>query len=428
MNLLIKQSVPLFIKIAVMMTSLYVVARNLPPVVGSFRFFWGPSALLWIFLVRSSAFKVKQMKYLFLYGVLSLGLLQFTIWQYMDDWHRSNILNEFYSIFIFFTIFCYYYIHRDYKGLASVAKWGFYFILITIFMTNIALYLDPMVVRQSASGEFATPFQAQVYRLTGATGYGYAQALVCLIPVLVYYIKTKSKEKRFVSNRHLIILLLLLFFTLVHAQVFANILAALAILALSIAGTERIGITSIMVVFSIIVILVIPASVYADMFYYLSSFFDTESNIHYKLTEIAHFIQYPSLDSTTAVGARAARYPYLFEQFISNPILGVASSSRMTSLFAYESAMWTHLYWMYRLTIWGLLGFGIFIFVLFQLFKKIYSIFDTEFKFYYLLSVSAFVFLGLMKNIAGREPYLMLIVIIPGMYFLPLLKHQRKRI
>ena len=408
------------------MTSLYMVARNLPPLVGSFRYIWGPSALILIFLVHSPAFKVKAMKYLILYGALSLGLLQFTIWQYMVEWHRSSILNEFYSILIFLAIFCYYYSRRDYKGLARVAQLGFYFILITVIMTNIALFINPMIVRQSISGEFA-PSQGQVFRLTGLAGYGYVQAFVCLIPVLVYYIKTKSKGKRLFSNKYLIILLLLLLITLVHAQIFANILAAVAILVLSFAGVERIGRATIMVVFSIIMIWLIPASFYADIFYDLSSFFDPESNIHYKLRELSIIIQYPNLDPSTAFGYRTARYPYLFEQFISNPILGVASSSSMTSLFDYNSRMWSHTFWINRLTIWGLLGFGIYIFVLFQVFQKIYSIFDTEFKFYYLLSVSAFVLLGLMKNIAGREPYLMLIVVIPGLYFLPLLRHQRNK-
>jgi hypothetical protein len=31
-----------------------------------------------------------------------------------------------------------------------------------------------------------------------------------------------------------------------------------------------------------------------------------------------------------------------------------------------------------------------------------------------------------MKNIAGREPFLILIVVIPGLYFLPLLKKGDK--
>ena len=77
--------------------------KQLTPCGGKFSFFWGPSALIWIFLVQSSVFKNKAMRYLILYGVLSLGLLQYTLWKHMSDWDRLSLLNEFYGIFVFFS-------------------------------------------------------------------------------------------------------------------------------------------------------------------------------------------------------------------------------------------------------------------------------------------------------------------------------------
>jgi hypothetical protein len=81
---------------------------------------------------------------------------------------------------------------------------------------------------------------------------------------------------------------------------------------------------------------------------------------------------------------------------------------------------------MNRLTIWGALGFSFFVFVLYQIYKRIRSLFDASFGFYYFLSVAAFVFLGLIKNIGGREPFLILIVVIPGLYFLPIIEKNKK--
>ena len=420
MNLLIRKSVPLVIKIAVLTTSLYVVANNLPPVVGSFRFFWGPSALIWIFLVQSSVFKNKAMKYLILYGVLSLGLLQYTLWKHMSDWDRLSLLNEFYGIFVFSAIFFYYYGRRDYKGLATLGKLSFYFVVITIVMTNIALFFDPMVVRQSAFPSGFTPFQAQVFKVTGAGGYGYMQALVCLIPVLVYHIK--FDKKMVFPRKGLILILLLIFITMVRAQVLANLLAAVAIIVLSFAGAKRVGKSIVMVSMAVIVLLIIPATLYADMLFALSSYFDPDSIICYKLRDFALFIQYPDFGWSTGAGGRAERYPLLFEAFIASPLLG---DSTYNSPFSYNIGAGGHLYWMNKLAIWGLPGFLFFAFVLFQLFKSISSLFDRSVRFYYFLSVGAFIFLGLMKNIAGREPFLMLIVIIPGLYLLPLLEQKR---
>jgi hypothetical protein len=41
-----------------------------------------------------------------------------------------------------------------------------------------------------------------------------------------------------------------------------------------------------------------------------------------------------------------------------------------------------------------------------------------------MLSAATIIFLGLLKAIGGREPWLMLILVIPGLYYLPLLEKQ----
>ena len=126
MKRIIKQTVPLVISIAVLTTSLYVVANNLPIVVGSFRFCWGPAVLILIFLTQCSAFGKKPMISLMLYGAVSLGLLQYTLWGHMSDWNRSQLLNEFYALIVFSAIFFYYYVRRDFKGLAKLGKLSFF--------------------------------------------------------------------------------------------------------------------------------------------------------------------------------------------------------------------------------------------------------------------------------------------------------------
>jgi hypothetical protein len=153
----------------------------------------------------------------------------------------------------------------------------------------------------------------------------------------------------------------------------------------------------------------------------MSSYFDADSNIYYKLNDFAKFIQRPEFEASTGAGRRAARYPLLFDAFINKPLLGDASYN--SPFYIVEGG---HLYWMNRLTQWGVLGFLFFVFVLYQIYKRIRSLFDDNFAFYYFLSVSAFILLGLIKNISGREPFLVLIVVIPGLYFLPLLDKKKK--
>ncbi|MDY0222809.1 MAG: hypothetical protein RBR67_16890 [Desulfobacterium sp.] len=422
MNLIFKQSVTLIITITVTMTSLYIVANNLPILAGSFRYAWAPISLIGIFLVCSSVYKTKEMLYLMLYGILSLGLLQYTLWKHMLDWHRMAFLNEFYALFVFASIFFYFYVRKDFSGLAILSKLSFYFIIITLVMTNIALFLDPMIVRRSATPDTFTAFQAKIFKHTGATGYGYAQALVLLIPILVYHIKFKLKL--IFPRRVLIIVLLVILITLIRAQVLANVLAAAVIMAVSFAGVRSAAKSFTILAVVSIVLLLIPMSIYADLIYFVSSFFDPDSLMYSKLRDLAFFVQFPEYDFSTEAGGRASRYPFLFDAFFRDPIFGAASNS--ASFSNDPRGMWNHLYWMYKLAIWGLPGFIFFIFVLYQLYKRISSIFDADFRFYYFLSVFAFILLGLMKNIAGREPFLILIVVIPGLYFLPLLEQRQQ--
>jgi len=410
--------VSLVIWMAILTTSLYIVANNLPPGLGSFRFFWGPMALLLILLVKPATYTKTPMKFLLLYGFISLILLQYTLWNNMNDWNRLSLLEEFYALVVFTAIFCYYWIRHDFKGLAIVGKLSFLFILITIISTHIALCFDSYIVRKSASPVNFTSFQSEIFRLTGAAGYGYAQALVCLIPILIYHIK--FRKKMIFSRKILFVILILIIFLHIRAQVFANLIVAFVITILSFTGAKNAKKSFILIALLIILIILIPTSFYADMLVTISSHFDSDSNIYFKLNDFAKFIQQPEFEASTAAGLRAARYTLLLEAFLSQPLLG---DSSYNSPFYIESGF--HIYWMYKLTLLGIFGFLFFVFVLYQIYKRIRSLFDNSFAFYYFLSVAAFILLGLIKNISGREPFLMLIVVIPGLYFVPLLDKKK---
>jgi hypothetical protein len=143
--------------------------------------------------------------------------------------------------------------------------------------------------------------------------------------------------------------------------------------------------------------------------------------MYYKLNDFAVFVENPDIDPSTGAGARAERYPLLYNALINSPVLGNTSYRSHLNI---ESG--AHLYWMNRLALWGIPGFLFFIFMLYKIYRSISSLFDANYSFYYFLSVMAFVFLGLIKAIGGSEPWLILIVVIPGLYFLPLLEESKK--
>jgi len=208
-------------------------------------------------------------------------------------------------------------------------------------------------------------------------------------------------------------------------QIFANILVGLFILILSFVSTKNRKIIFFIGGLLFLFFNLIPASIYANVLTNISSFFSTDSNVYYKLNDMASYIVNPNI-SDTGMGGRSARYPDLLKAFLAQPFFGDASYN---SNFQNELAHGGHLYWMSRLALWGIFGFIGYLLILKNIFKPIYKMFDKEFQYYYGLSIVSVIVLGLIKNLAGREPYIMLLIIIPGLYFSskPILIQKKKK-
>jgi hypothetical protein len=409
----------LSIIVTIASTTLYIVFRNLGRELGSFAFLWAPVTLLLIIASGPKTFIKGPNRILLLYGVLMVGILQYTLWKYMNDWNRIRILYEFYYLVILTAILSYYLSKGDFIRLAWISKWTFIFILISLITTNIALFIDPYVIRDSAKSGALTPFQEKIYKISGAIGYSYAQAIIYLIPILIYHIK--SKKRMVFSPNILIVILILIIITEIRSQVFANILVTALILLFSLFGSKKMRSTTITISLIGILFFTIPSSFYSNIFKSLSSNFDPNSEIYYKLHDFSKFIDNPEFKNTTASGGRAARYPLLYKALAANPLWGHASSESNLNISG-----GAHLYWMNRLALWGIPGFLFFIYVLFKIYKSISSLFDRGYRIYYFISVTAFVLIGLTKAVGDREPWLMLIVVIPGFYFLPLLQQTNE--
>jgi hypothetical protein len=404
--------------VSIASTTLYIVAKNLPSGLGSHIFLWAPLALLIAFIFKPYIIKSAPLKQVIAYGIITVGLLQRLLWSYMDEWNVSVIFDEFYVIIFSTAILSYFYYARNPRGLALATKWGFVFILITSFFTLIALFVDPMIVRNSAGGYGLTSSEEQFYTRLGVGGYGFVMGLVCLFPIIIYVIKTRNYVL-FPRNVWVAILLFLIL-VVVKAQIFANILVMGLITILSFAGSRKVKRTYFLLIVLALVFFAIPTYIYSDGLRLLSSQFPQESDMYFKLNDFASFIETPDTESTGA-GARSERYPILFEAFIDSPIFGDSSYASKHFIVA-----GSHLHWMNRLTLWGLLGFTFYIYILFRIYKFTSSLFNKSFLFYYNLSVIAFVLLGLMKAITGREMWLMMLLIVPGMYYWPMISNKGK--
>lgn len=401
--------VDIIILMTITSTLFYLLSKNLPIGIGSFRFVWGPFSLITILLIKPKVILKQPVLQLLLISSILIFLL-FFFWDKLFLNHRNQIIEEFYNILIFSVIWMYYLTSKNNRNLPKICKFGFIFIIYTIIVTNVVLFIDPMIVRGSANGFDGNTYQLKLSDTFGVLGYGYAQAIVIFIPILVYHIK-KNRNLIF-TKKWLWTILILIIVTTLRAQVFANVLIMIVTLLMSFAGSKRKKATFRYASLLILFVVVIPSSFYINLLNTASQYFSEDSNTYYKLNDFAMFLENPELDTTTGAGGRAERYPILLEAFLENPIFGDAS---YTSNLHIE--LGAHVYWMYRLSVWGIFGFMFFLSMLYKVYKSIVnSIYDKEMKFYYFLSVLAFIMFGLIKNIAGREPWIFLIIIIPGLY------------
>lgn len=401
-----------FLSIILLITSLLMIIANNMPILASYRWLWAPVFLLFTFFSYPNVFSQKIVRYALMYGFLFSGVLQYSLWIYASAWYKKAVFEDFYAmivIVILFSILARNKYLREWRKLANLAL---LFLIITGIMTIIATSKNPEVVRASySSGQFEIPEYKYLFRL-GFGSYGYMAAIVCFFPILVYFLKENSAF--LISKRIAIILIVFFSVVIVRAQIFANIMIAAVSLLLAFWGENKFKKNAIILVILFLVITSIPNSYWSGQVYKLSLHFKRNSTLNYKFSDFAMYLKNPEMgEGATGIDTRAVRYPMLFKVFISSPFLGDASYG---SSYALELAHGGHLYWMSRLALWGVFGFIGYIIILKKIFKPVISMFDQKFKFYYNISLLSLVLLGLIKSLGGREPYIMLLIIIPGLY------------
>lgn len=368
-------------------------------------------AILWMF---SLVFFVPQIlnnrmfKYVFIYSFTLLLLQYFNFWSDIDFKLDARFFqSEIYVFIIAFALHAYFKVSGDKKGLVQVTKWSLIFIGITALLSIVSSFIDPMYARKLASG---VELDSDLILKIGGGSYGFASALVCLFPIMVYFYRDNSQCV--FTKRQIIVFGIICFAALVRMQIFANILVSSVVIILSLAGRrslrKSIGILGIILIIGII----IPKWIYSDLLIQISEYFDKDSTTYYKLTDMSNYIRIGDAVYTGA-GSRADRYPMLWDAFITNPFFGHFFTNNTKNIDAGG-----HMYFMYKLTGWGILNFLFFIFIFIKFINLGLKTFDEKYSFYFLLSIFSIIALGFMKNLVTRELWYTVFFVLPGLYYL----------
>lgn len=405
---------------------LLVFFNNLPRFIRSHHIWtlvWAGSLLV----LSPKVLTTKLMTLIWIYGIFLFFMITF-IWSSADPWNQNALINEFYQIAVGASIISYFRTSGDYVGLAKITKWSIVFLMITGIMTIISSSIDPMYARNIIG--LATEInQVEIdrilsFRKYGGGTYATAIAVMTLVPSLTYLFKYKSQDfysKKMITAAYVIFLLALL-----GMQLFANIIVGFAVMVVAFLGVKRLNRSLLLVGIMLIILAVIPRETYVNVLKSTANLFDKGSELRFKFNDMAEFINEDmSLETqNSGTAKRVQRYPMLFNAFIKEPFWGVFYNAEGTSS-GYQG-VGGHLYWMNKLTTTGLIGFIIFLLIPIQQIKSSYRFFDETYRFYYFLAFFATFSYGLLKALAGRDPWYIFFVILPGIYYLPLLNKKNK--
>lgn len=396
-----------------LISAFLMIVHNNVPFLFSYLYMWGP-----IFVISVLVFYPKYLSnrlfllnaFLFLLYALILPKI---LWTELNDWYSFRQITNFSTITVAVALFIWLRDDHNPHVWSKLAITGLFFIIITCLMTIIATRINPLIVRASYSSVREDITNFLFFRRLGIGSYGFITAITLLFPPLIYlYKKEKNQQK---NHRMIFGAMVIIYITLIQAQVLANILIATIIIILStLINPKKTNKKLLRISYLLIFILVIPNFFWGDFLGSIAELFNSSSILHEKFSDISSFVYDPQSDnSETEIAVRIERYPMLWEAFTASPLFGDASYN---SSFEIAIQAGGHLFWMSRLALWGILGFGFFIWFLYKNFKAILRFSDHEFRYYHLLSILSFVALGLIKNVNFIESFLVLYVIIPGLY------------
>lgn len=398
-----------------------VFSNNLPGVFGYLRSPYSqiPFWFVLAFLAFPSLFASKYIIPFYLFAfvfILGLG----TFWQgrivgggvELDlKWGLIDIHGAFLAVLMHFVFLKL----QDYRGLAIVSIFSLFLIFFTSITSIIGIALFPGAVRQMATAAGAGEMH-ETYQRLGIAGYSFFAGIIFLFPTLGYFMKNQAKKP--VAIVFYLFIVSTLVYALSKAEFTTALMLSVIFFLLSFFVQKNFKRTIIAFSLVFIVSLFVFNEAIANFFYYLSDSVAEGETLIRRLKDVGDIFFFgnltPGADQTYFTASRLSLSMQSLNSFLENPLIGTEWGGG-------------HATWLDRLGMFGLLGFLPWVMIFYQQIKLNLKQFDQNFRNYYLTSVISCIALGLLTTQANSvQAMLILFFVIPGLYFLPTFKKNKK--
>lgn len=317
------------------------------------------------------------------------------------------IVQEMVPVYTSILIFTYFIYVRDFKGLALVVFYTFLFILITSITSIIGLSRFPMAARDSGGTLMEQGMYNLLvyYRKIGIATFGFFTGISLVIPVVIYSLK--KFHFGIIKGIFYIGSLTIIVYGILMARYTNAILFTVVLFSISIIHLKNLKRLTLIGLFALILVILVPSSQIAGLFYFASKQFKgtlTEE----RLFDAGLTIEFKDIDRLHGkehAARKLGRIPELIDSFIGNPLIGGGEN-------------YSHNFWLDRLSLFGLIGFLPWLLIVMYQIRNNLKIFNQDYKPYYILAMFSFIALGFINNMGGSQFFTIVFFLIPGTYFL----------
>ncbi len=370
---------------------------------------WQYIVIVVIFLSDRHAFKTRSMTAVYVYTVIYLvmGLLGHYVSQRYEIVGTGviNILPV--DLAVTLLIKEHYLRPEKIRDLRIVLKVAWFAFILACITSLIVITRYPSAVRGTEYEYFRG--DVSTFKRLGLGGYGLFSSLPFLIPIVFYYYKDTLRQNRFKSFFYLLVIALFIY-TSYKAVIVAPFIITLTVVLLSALGRKRFKTNLIIILLLLAFFVVTPRHIIGQVFIGVSETIpNRDMSTKFRDIGISYItgidISEAAEGSVSTVEHRAARIAINWDQFLANPLIGKGTSGN------------PHLYWLNILAQFGLLGAFPIIWV--TLIQFVYwEKLEEEYRFYYFVSILAYVVMLFIKAHGGYHYYLAVFFMVPGSYYL----------